>query len=273
MSRSGESVTRLDIRFPNEMYEKLQQLAVKDGARTHHISQKVELSPTVIKLVQFALDALAGMVSDSSDEIPDSLSDMLVNSLSDKIATVPDISDKKIKSIVDKRLTELGLFPVSSNSLPDTLTDNLPDTNLVLSDSVILLPDNLPDNLPDSDVIISDKVTLLPDNLSDTDVGLSDNVIILPDNLSDTKNIPSDDSDDSESIAEVVQVIPTDAIDQVIGDISDSLSWGDFHKLINLPASTPNKANGNIAITTAKANGYGDWIYSSTTRKFTKSPT
>ena len=249
MGRSGESVTRLDIRFPNEMYEKLQQIAVKDGARTHHISQKVEVSPTVIKLVQFAFDTLAGMVSDSSENIPDSLPDTFLDDLSDKNTSISDrLSDKRVKGIVDRRLKELGLFPECPAS------ENLPPTSI----EAIYPP-------------LSDKFKSIPDNLPDTDVMISDKSALLPDNLPDTKNIPSDDSSNSESIAEVVQVIPTDEIEQVSGEISESYSYSGFHKWLGIPPSTPNKANGDIAIAIAKDKGLGDWKMNSKSRKFTKS--
>ena len=241
MSRSSESVTRLDIRFPNEMYHKLQQIAVKDGARTHHISQKVEVSPTVIKLVQFALDTLDGMLSDSSGNISDSLSDIFENDLSDKTINVSDMSDKRIETIVDRRLAELGLFP-NCQTEHNSTAHSLPD-----------------------------KVNILPDNLSDKDVLISDKVMLIPDNLSDTVNIPSDNSSDSESIAKDVQIIQAEAIEQVSGEIPESLSFGDFHKMLDLPnTGKPNKAKGDIAIVTAKAKGYGNWTMNSTTRKFTK---
>ena len=84
-------------------------------------------------------------------------------------------------------------------------------------------------------------------------------------------NIPSDDSSNSESIAEDVQVIPTDAIEQVDGEIPESLSWGDFHKRLGLPTTgNPSKAKGDVAIVTAKEKGWGTWVMNSTTRKFTK---
>jgi hypothetical protein len=249
MGRSGESVTRLDIRFPNEMYEKLQQLAVKDGARTHHISQKVEVSPTVIKLVQFAFDTLAGMVSDRGENVPDSLPDTLLDNLSDKDVSVSDkLSDKRVEGIVDRRLKELGLFPesLSSENLPPTLIE-------AILQSVPDKIESVPDSLPDNDVMISDKGALLPDSLSDTE------------------KFPSDDSSNSESVAEVVQNIPTDTIEQVSGEIPSSYSYSGFHRWVGIPPSTQNKANGDIAIAIAKDKGLGTWVMNSTTRIFTKS--
>jgi hypothetical protein len=247
MGRSGESVTRLDIRFPNEMYEKLQQLAVKDGARTHHISQKVEVSPTVIKLVQFAFDTLAGMVPDSGGNISDNLSDTLLPDLSDKVVDVSDISDKRVQGIVDRRLKELGLFPESPAS------ENLPHTSIeAISQSVPDKIESVPDILPDNDVMISDKSALIPDNLPDTE------------------NIPSDDSSNSESIAEVVQVTPTNAIEQVSGEVPTSFSFGEFHKWLELtPPDKRDKASGEIAIKLARSQGRGEWVMSRQF-KFTK---
>jgi hypothetical protein len=246
MGRSGESVTRLDIRFPNEMYEKLQQLAVKDGARTHHISQKVEVSPTVIKLVQFAFDTLAGMISDSNENIPDSLSDTLLHNLSDKAVNVSGISDKRVEGIVDRRLKELGLLP------------ECPASENPASISIEAIPQSVPD-----------KIESIPDNLPDNDVIISDKSALIPDSLPDTENIPSDDSSNSESIAEDVQVIPTDAIEQASGEISTSFSFADFHKWLGLPKADRNTANGNVAIEFAKDCGKGEWVMSRQF-KFTK---
>jgi hypothetical protein len=229
MSRSGESVTRLDIRFPNEMYDQMQQIAIKGGARTHHISQKVEVSPTVIKLVQLGLDALNGKLPDTSDNISDSLPDKSSNILSDRNNNVSDISDKRIESIVDRRLTELGI-------IPNCQTENSSTSH----------------SLPDRDFMISDRMTLLPDNLSDI------------------KNITSDDSSNSESVVEDVQVLPSDAIEQVSGDNPQYYSYSEFHKWVGIPPSRPNIANGDIAITIAKDRGLGDWRMNSSSRKFTK---
>lgn len=85
------------------------------------------------------------------------------------------------------------------------------------------------------------------------------------------KNIPSDDSSNSEPIAEDVQLIPSDEIEQISGEIPQSLSFGDFHKLLGLSnTGNPSKAKGDIAIAIAKENGHGNWTMNSTTRKFTK---
>jgi hypothetical protein len=240
MSRSGESVTRLDIRFPNEMYDKLQQIAIKDGARTHHISQKVEVSPTVIKLVQFAFDTLAEMVSDNSENVPDRLPDMLLNMLSDKDINVPDrLPDKVVEAIVDRRLKELGLFPECQ-----------------IEDEAIFPP-------------LSDKHETVPDSLSDEDIIVSDKDVSLSDKLSDAKNILSDDSSNSESIAEDVQVLPTDAIEQASGEISEAYSFAKFHDWLGLTRVARNKANGDIAIDSARTQGRGEWVMDKW-HKFTK---
>jgi hypothetical protein len=263
MSRSGESVTRLDIRFPNEMYDQMQQIAINGGARTHHISQKVEVSPTVIKLVQLGLDALNGKLPDTSGDISDNLSGNSSSVVSDRKDSVSDIPDKRIETIVDRRLAELGLFP-------DCQTE-----------------DNFtPHSLPD-------KVNTILDSLSDKGIIISDKTALVPDSLPDTENIPSDvsdcnpsgkpklsvDSSNSESIAEDTPI--TQAEDIAIENYSNteddstipaqSYSFADFHDWLDLPRpGKRNKANGAIAISIAESRGLTGWVMNSSSYRFTK---
>jgi hypothetical protein len=240
MGRSSDKGTRIDVLIRNDVFEAVQLLAVQSGARVHHISKKVETSPTIAKLVELGLDALKGILPDSIGSVSDNLSGTLSSTLSDtNISVSGKISDKRIEAIVDRRLKELGLFPDYPAS------DNHPP----LSDKL----ESIPDTVPDKDVIISDKGALLPDSLPDTE------------------NILSDDSSNSESIAENVQVTPTDVIEQVSGEIPSSYSYSGFHRWVGIPPSTQNKANGDIAIAIAKDKGLGTWVMNSTTRIFTKS--
>jgi hypothetical protein len=237
MGRSSDKGTRVDVMFSNDVYEAIQQLAIHDGAKTHHISKKVEVSPTIAKLVRLGLDALDGKLPDNSSELSDKLTGKPSRTLSGNLS---DISDKRVEIIVDRRLTELGLFP-------DRPIEDIPAPHLLPDKN-----DNVPDNLSVKDVMISDKVDSLPDSLSDTE------------------NTPSDDSSNSESIAEDVPITQVNAIEQVSGETTEYYLFGEFHDLLGIPTpARKSKANINIAIATAKDQGLGDWGWNSTLLKFT----
>ena len=223
MSRANESVTRVDVRFSNEMYQEIQQLAIRDGARTHHISQKVEVSPTIVKLVQLGLDALNGKLPDSDGSIPDILPDKL----SGKKDTVSDIdvavSDKVTRELIqsiniERERIDVLLRKLTAKGIIDPIdipTDNLsqlPDNIKIISDTLSVKDDvvsdidsDLSDNLPDNNVSrsgkerlsekIPDKGEVIPDSiesLSETLTGKHDIISDMNDNLSDS--LPDKDS-------------------------------------------------------------------------------
>jgi hypothetical protein len=317
MSRASESITRVDVRFPNEIYDAVQQIAIKDGAKTHHISQKVEVSPTIVKLVKLGLDALNGKLPDSKDSISDILSDSMANRESTLSVIVAEVSDKVLESletfispikermeyldglsntawveikndlwlererinILVRELSGKGLLDPSNtrsvafSQLSDranTLSDREPDTSLLMSTSQ--LSDSIPDkfssisidSIPDT---IPDKQSIVPD----TELGLKklpDKHVDLSDMISDNKNIPSDDSSNSEDVSEDVRV---KAIEQAIGGTTQSFSFAEFHARLGIPKPDKrNKANGDIAIATAKEKGLGDWMMDSKSYRFTK---
>jgi GIY-YIG catalytic domain len=49
---------RVTLYLPDDLYLAVQRLAVEDGAKIHHISKNVTTAPTVVKLVELALEIL-----------------------------------------------------------------------------------------------------------------------------------------------------------------------------------------------------------------------
>jgi GIY-YIG catalytic domain len=49
---------RVTLHVPNDMYLAVQRLAIEDGAKIHHISKNVTMAPTIVKLVELALEIL-----------------------------------------------------------------------------------------------------------------------------------------------------------------------------------------------------------------------
>jgi hypothetical protein len=219
MSRASESITRVDIRFPNEIYDAIQQIAIKDGAKTHHISQKVEVSPTIIKLVQLGLDTLSGKLPDSSDELPDNISDKerflsdIIDEVSGKVMQSLSQSfnaewleiksslwgERERMNLLLRQLSDRGVLNLQAES------PGVADTSKYLSDKIENVSDVVPDMHSSTDAkdlsdSASDKSEIISDAVISLSRKLSDNDVDLPDKLSDNKNIPSDDSSNSEQV-------------------------------------------------------------------------
>ena len=55
-SRQTDTVTRVDIRIPNHLYSQIQSIAIAHfNAKIHHRSNKPELTPTILELIQIGI--------------------------------------------------------------------------------------------------------------------------------------------------------------------------------------------------------------------------
>jgi hypothetical protein len=108
--KTRQSDSRIDVRFPDEIYEAIKSIAQKDGAKIHHRSGEIILTPTVVKLIRIGISHL-------SDDYQISLSDThLSDNLTSRVVAIEqELSDLK------KLVTTL------SDRLPDSLTDKLSD--------------------------------------------------------------------------------------------------------------------------------------------------
>ncbi|WP_309736749.1 hypothetical protein [Chamaesiphon sp. OTE_75_metabat_556] len=125
--KTRQSDSRIDVRFPDEIYEAIKSIAQKDGAKIHHRSGEIILTPTVVKLIRIGISHL-------SDDYQISLSDTnLSDNLTSRVVAIEqELSDLK------KLVTTL------SDRLPDNLTDKTLDTISDKSPSISIEQSQLP---------------------------------------------------------------------------------------------------------------------------------
>jgi hypothetical protein len=109
-----QSDSRIDVRFPDEIYEAIKSIAQKDGAKIHHRSGEIILTPTVVKLIRIGISHL-------SDEYQISLSD---TNLSDNLASRVVAIEQELSDL--KKLV-ITLSDSLSDKPKDNKSDNLSD--------------------------------------------------------------------------------------------------------------------------------------------------
>jgi hypothetical protein len=67
-SRQTETITRVDVRIPNHIYEQVQAIATRHfQAKVHHRSGKPEVSPTILELIKIGIAHLEESLPDTAD--------------------------------------------------------------------------------------------------------------------------------------------------------------------------------------------------------------
>ena len=73
--RKTANSTRIDLRIPDNLLDKIRELAIENNAPIHHKSHKPELTSTIIELIEKALSG------NTSDSLSDNYHDGTIESL------------------------------------------------------------------------------------------------------------------------------------------------------------------------------------------------
>jgi hypothetical protein len=106
-SRQTETITRVDVRIPNHIYEQIAAIATRHfHAKVHHRSGKPEVSPTILELIKIGIAHLEATLPDSAD-----------------------ISDKSVASELREQIKGLDVrLRAIEGKLSDNITDDTSDT-------------------------------------------------------------------------------------------------------------------------------------------------
>jgi hypothetical protein len=73
-SRQTDTVTRVDIRIPNHLYSQIQSIATNYfNAKIHHRSNKPELTPTILELIQIGIAHIESNLPIAVESVTDDL--------------------------------------------------------------------------------------------------------------------------------------------------------------------------------------------------------
>ena len=113
-SRKTDSVTRVDIRIPNELYQQISDLAVSHfHAKIHHRSQKPEVTPTILELIKIGIAHLESTLPVTHDVTTETVTDKLQQ----QIAQL----DSRLKT-VENKLSGVDVIAPMAESKPTSRT-------------------------------------------------------------------------------------------------------------------------------------------------------
>jgi hypothetical protein len=127
--KTRQSDSRIDVRFPDEIYEAIKSIAQKDGAKIHHRSGEIILTPTVVKLIRIGISHLSDdyQISLSDTHLSDNLTSRVVAKLARRLSSFEqELSDlKKLVTTLSDRLPDR-----STDKKSDTISDKSPSTSI-----------------------------------------------------------------------------------------------------------------------------------------------
>ena len=208
MSRSTDKFHRQDFKIPIDLYQRLQEIAVKHfSAKIHHRSNKPEITSTLIYLLQLGIESLEG-----SDE-PKKLVNRFINSDKGK-----PITFEQCQAMIDNAISQLRLELITVNT--DSLTDNITDTTegVKLSDR----PEKLDSTDKKKPIVNTDiEVSEFADNdtnikpIVNTDKKTQDNSPVDTDNITEVADKSKENTDNITEVADE-STENTDTNDEVL---------------------------------------------------------
>lgn len=116
--RKDTKVTRLDLRIPNDIYAQVEEIAKANNAPSHHITNNIILTPTLLNLISLGIGSLSGNYSGLTD----------ISQPSDSLSPRIDAIEGELAD-VKKSLIELSdeISGIVSGIVSASISDNLPD--------------------------------------------------------------------------------------------------------------------------------------------------
>lgn len=100
MAKPQEKITKLDLRIPNELFAQIEDIAIEEGAKIHHISGKPTLSPTAIKLMEEGIKYRKLGLKQEDDEMKSEAQTLVVEALQQITAKLTELDKRPIRQIV-----------------------------------------------------------------------------------------------------------------------------------------------------------------------------
>jgi hypothetical protein len=88
MNRRTDNITRVDVRLPNHLYDRVSEIAIHHfNAKIHHRSNKPEVSPTILELIEIGIAHLESALPVTDRSITEQLQ-QAISQLDSRLAKV-----------------------------------------------------------------------------------------------------------------------------------------------------------------------------------------